>query len=200
VTATTADDQQRAPQRGERPRQQQEVSDRRPGRRQRGTLNCSGAADRRTRHALRPDRLTRRRERGDDLARTARRPRRHIDRRWWSWDRGGRRFGCRWGQALDVGGFAALAMQQHGIEIPFSDIVLQVQGQLQGVDTTLSGASGSQANIRQVTIILSLGIAHSNSGLNRAIGVNQSNALAATVQSDTTNGHAVATNRGLDII
>ncbi len=38
---------------------------------------------------------------------------------------------------------AALAMQQQGIEIPFGDIVLQVQGQMQGVDTTLTGETGA---------------------------------------------------------
>ncbi len=95
---------------------------------------------------------------------------------------------------------AALAMQQHGIEIPFRDIVLQVQGQMQGVDTTLTGVTGAQANIRQVTIILSLGIAHSNSGLNRAIGVNQANAIDATVSADPTTGNAFAANKGLIII
>ena len=95
---------------------------------------------------------------------------------------------------------AALAMQQHGIEIPFRDIVLQVQGQMQGVDTTLTGESGAQANIRQVTIILSLGIAHSNSGLNRALGVNQANAIGASVTSDPVTGDAFAANKGLMII
>jgi hypothetical protein len=95
---------------------------------------------------------------------------------------------------------AALAMQQHGMEIPFGDIVLQVQGQMQGIDTTLSGETGSQANIRQVTIILSLGIAQSNSGLNRAIGVDQANAIAATVNARPTTGDALAANEGLVII
>jgi hypothetical protein len=79
---------------------------------------------------------------------------------------------------------SALAMQQHGLDIPFGDIVLQVQGQMQGVDTTLSGVTGARADIHQVTIILSLGIARSNTGLNRAIGVNQANAIAATVNAD----------------
>jgi hypothetical protein len=95
---------------------------------------------------------------------------------------------------------AALAMQQQGMEIPFGDIVLQVQGQMQGLDTTLSGVTGSQANIRQVTIILSLGIAQSNTGLNRAIGVDQANAIAATVNADSTTGDALAVNEGLVII
>jgi hypothetical protein len=95
---------------------------------------------------------------------------------------------------------AALAMQEQGMEIPFGDIVLQVQGQMQGLDTTLNGVTGSQANIRQVTIILSLGIAQSNTGLNRAIGVDQANAIAATVNARPTTGDALAANEGLVII
>jgi LPXTG-motif cell wall-anchored protein len=99
----------------------------------------------------------------------------------------------------------ALAMQQAGMEIPFGDIVLQVQGQLQGYDTAIDGPTGQRANIRQVTIILSLGIAQSNSGLNNAIGVQQDNALAARVASGpgaelTQTGDALAANDGLVII
>jgi LPXTG-motif cell wall-anchored protein len=98
---------------------------------------------------------------------------------------------------------AAQAMQQSGMEIPFGDIVLTVQGQLQGYDTMLTGPTGQQATIRQVTIILSLGIAQSNSGLNRALGVNQDNQLAAAVNGaweNTATGDALAANRGLVII
>jgi LPXTG-motif cell wall-anchored protein len=99
----------------------------------------------------------------------------------------------------------ALAMQQQGLEIPFGDIVLQVQGQMQGYDTFIDGPTGQRANIRQVTIILSLGIAQSNSGLNNAIGVNQDNSLAARVASGpgselTQTGDALAANNGMVII
>ena len=96
----------------------------------------------------------------------------------------------------------ALAMQQQGMQIPFGDIVLQVQGQLQGVDTTLTNESGARANIRQMTIILSLGIAESNTGLNRAIGIDSASALAASVNSGsrTATGNALAGNEGLVII
>ena len=96
----------------------------------------------------------------------------------------------------------ALAMQSQGLEIPFGSIVLQVQGQMQGVDTTLTGVDGAQANIRQVTIILSLGIAQANSGLNTALGVDQQNALAASVNATdfTGTGDALAVNDGLVII
>ena len=98
----------------------------------------------------------------------------------------------------------ALALQEQGLEIPFGDIVLQVQGQLQGYDTTLTGATGQQANIHQVTIILSLGIAQANSGLNTALGVNQENQLAARVVGSpselTATGDALAANDGMVII
>ena len=87
----------------------------------------------------------------------------------------------------------AVAMQQSGMEIPFGDIVLTVQGQLQSYDTALTGPTGQQATIRQVTIILLLGIAQSNSGLNRALGVNQDNQLAATVNGAWERGFGIPT-------
>jgi len=96
----------------------------------------------------------------------------------------------------------ALAMQQSGLEIPFGSIVLQVQGQMQGIDTELTGPTGQRANIRQVTIILSLGIAQSNSGLNTALGVDSASRLAAGVNATdfTATGDAQALNDGLVII
>jgi hypothetical protein len=96
----------------------------------------------------------------------------------------------------------ALALQEAGLDIPFGSIVLQVKGQLQGYDTLLTGPTGQQATIRQVTIILSLGIAEANSGLNNAVGVNQQNALSARVGEalDPQTGDALATNEGQVII
>lgn len=96
----------------------------------------------------------------------------------------------------------ALALQDAGMDIPFGDIVLQVKGQLQGYDTALTGPTGQQATIRQVTIILSLGIAQANTGINGALGVNQQNALSASVGRtlDPTTGDALAANQGLVII
>ncbi len=97
---------------------------------------------------------------------------------------------------------AALQMQQQGLDIPFGDIVLTVQGQLQGYDTVLNGATGQQATIHQITIILSLGIANANSGLNTAVGVNSQSALAASVNGafDPTTGDALAANKGMVVI
>jgi LPXTG-motif cell wall-anchored protein len=57
----------------------------------------------------------------------------------------------------------------------------------------LTGADGARANVRQVTIILSLGIAQANSGENASIGVLSDKALAARVG---TNPDAIATGDG----
>jgi LPXTG-motif cell wall-anchored protein len=95
----------------------------------------------------------------------------------------------------------AQALQQQGLEVPFGDIVLTIQGALQSVDTSLTNESGARANVRQVTIVLSLGIAQANSGLNTA--VNQNNAFNASVNDPTQRidtGDAVGVNQGLVII
>lgn len=63
----------------------------------------------------------------------------------------------------------AKTLQEQGIEVPFGDIILTVQGAMQQVDTTLTNPTGAKANVRQVTIVLSLGYAQANSGINRAI-------------------------------
>ena len=103
--------------------------------------------------------------------------------------------------------------QEQGLDIPFGDIVLQVRGAMQGVDTTLNNDSGAKANVRQVTIILSLGWAQANSGLNAAIAANgdpgavglmSSNDLAAGVNNGTLDqirtANADGINQGLVII
>jgi hypothetical protein len=80
-------------------------------------------------------------------------------------------------------GEQAQIAQEQGLDIPFGDIVLQVRGAMQGVDTTLTNPSGARANVRQVTIVLSLGWARANSGLN--VGVNQDPDARALLQSNT---------------
>jgi LPXTG-motif cell wall-anchored protein len=59
-----------------------------------------------------------------------------------------------------------LAAQSAGIEIPFGDLVLTVGGLLSGFDTQLTSATGARANIRQISIVLSLGLARANTGNN----------------------------------
>jgi hypothetical protein len=80
-------------------------------------------------------------------------------------------------------GEQAQIAQEQGLDIPFGDIVLQVRGAMQGVDTTLTNPSGARANVRQVTIVLSLGWARANTGLN--VGVNQDPDARALLQSNT---------------
>jgi LPXTG-motif cell wall-anchored protein len=97
----------------------------------------------------------------------------------------------------------ANALVEQGLDVPFGDIVLTIRGQMQGYDTTLTNASGARANVRQVTIILSLGIAEANSGLNAALGVNQNNATSARVGTNPDaidTGDGDARNEGLVII
>ncbi|MET0459611.1 MAG: LPXTG cell wall anchor domain-containing protein, partial [Ilumatobacteraceae bacterium] len=67
----------------------------------------------------------------------------------------------------------ALAAQSQGIEIPFGDLVLTLDGAFDGLDTTVA-QGGARANIRQVSIVVSLGIARANSGLNTTVSETQS--------------------------
>jgi hypothetical protein len=66
-----------------------------------------------------------------------------------------------------------LAAQTAGIEIPFGDLILQLSGSFAGLDTQLTSASGARANIRQISIVLSLGIARSNTGNNTIVSTQQ---------------------------
>jgi LPXTG-motif cell wall-anchored protein len=97
----------------------------------------------------------------------------------------------------------ANALVEQGLDVPFGDIVLTIRGQMQGYDTMLTNESGARANVRQVTIILSLGIAEANSGLNAALGVNSNSQLAARVGNNPdaiATGDGDAANQGLVII
>ncbi len=76
----------------------------------------------------------------------------------------------------------ALAVAQDaGLDVPFGDLVLEVRGQLQGLDTTAGTGGGTRANVRQVTIIISLGVARANSGLNATVSVADGTPAAAVV-------------------
>ena len=66
-------------------------------------------------------------------------------------------------------GSAMAGLTESGIEIPFGDLVLTVGGMLDIFDTSGSTASGARANIRQISIVLSLGVAKSNTGWNTGI-------------------------------
>src|SRR5690606_15839672 len=51
-----------------------------------------------------------------------------------------------------------LEAQRQGIEIPFQGLLLRLDGSFQGLDTQVA-SGGSQANVRQVSIVVSLGLA-----------------------------------------
>ena len=76
-------------------------------------------------------------------------------------------------------GSTAVPMQDAGIEIPFGDLIFQVSGALDGFDTEMTSASGARARIRQISIVLSLGVARSSTGLNRGVTVQEQGAPAA---------------------
>lgn len=63
------------------------------------------------------------------------------------------------------------AIVEQGIEVPFGDLVLQLSGSFGALDTQLS-QGGARVNMRQVSIVLSLGVARANSGHNQAITTN----------------------------
>ena len=81
-------------------------------------------------------------------------------------------------------GSTALQLQSQGIEIPFGDLIFQISGALDGFDTELTSETGARARIRQISIVLSLGVAKSNSGLNAGVTVQeQGQALDSTVSA-----------------
>jgi LPXTG-motif cell wall-anchored protein len=81
-------------------------------------------------------------------------------------------------------GSANLQAQRMGVQIPFQGLILQLDGSFDGLDVAIGDDAGAQANVRQVSIVLSLGIANANSGGNQASTVSASqgnnvNGLAA---------------------
>ena len=50
-----------------------------------------------------------------------------------------------------------------GIEIPFQGLILRLDGAFEGLDTEVE-QGGTRANVRQVSIVVSLGIANANTG------------------------------------
>lgn len=60
---------------------------------------------------------------------------------------------------------ASLNAHQQGIEIPFQGLILRLDGSFEGLDTEVA-QGGTQARVRQVSVIVSLGIAQANTGGN----------------------------------
>jgi hypothetical protein len=93
-----------------------------------------------------------------------------------------------------------LQAQQLGMEIPFGDIIIQVGSVLSGVDASITSPSGARVNLRQVSLVLSLGIARSNTGGNVAITTQSAGdpvaAAPPLLDSTVTSRQALAANTG----
>ena len=63
---------------------------------------------------------------------------------------------------------ATMEAVSRGIDVPFQGILLRLDATFEGLDTTVTDAGGAQANLRQATIVVSLGLANANTGHNAA--------------------------------
>ena len=64
-----------------------------------------------------------------------------------------------------------------GIDVPFQGILLRLDASFEGLDTTYTNESGASASLRQVTIVVSLGLANSNTGNNATTQIAQGNVV-----------------------
>ena len=96
-----------------------------------------------------------------------------------------------------------LSAQSAGIEVPFGNLILRLDGVFNGLDTQLTQGD-AQANIRQVSLVISLGIADANTGGNATVSrTTQGNTVNAVAIGDVTqinSGDADAGNAGLVVI
>ena len=100
------------------------------------------------------------------------------------------------------GSATSLATSSQALEIPFGDLILQLDGRFDALDTTVSGG-GSHADVRQISIVVSLGVARADSGRNSTEVVSTSRLLAAVnavLPEIIATGDATATNRSLVVI
>lgn len=63
---------------------------------------------------------------------------------------------------------ATMDAVSRGIDVPFQGLLLRLDATFSGLDTTMGDATGAQVNMRQVTIVVSLGLANANTGNNDA--------------------------------
>ena len=56
-----------------------------------------------------------------------------------------------------------------GIDVPFQGLLLRLDATFEGLDTQVTDAGGARANLRQVTVVISLGLANANTGNNEAV-------------------------------
>ena len=72
---------------------------------------------------------------------------------------------------------ATMEAVSRGIDVPFQGVLLRLDAAFSGLDTTYTNEGGAQATMRQVTIIVSLGLANSNTGHNSTQTVTQGNVV-----------------------
>jgi hypothetical protein len=80
---------------------------------------------------------------------------------------------------------ATMDAVSRGIDVPFQGVLLRLDASFEGLDTTSTSATGAQANMRQVTVIISLGLANANTGNNTTQSVvNQGNEVNGVQSGD----------------
>jgi hypothetical protein len=79
---------------------------------------------------------------------------------------------------------ATMDAVSRGIDVPFQGVLLRLDASFEGLDTTTTSATGAQANMRQVTVIISLGLANANTGNNTTQSVSQGNNVNGVQSGD----------------
>ena len=95
---------------------------------------------------------------------------------------------------------ATMDAVSRGIDVPFQGLLLRLDASFEGLDTAMGDATGAQVNMRQVTIVVSLGLANANSGNNDAsTQITQGNMVNQLRSGDFVNvidaGDATAANQ-----
>jgi len=107
----------------------------------------------------------------------------------------------------------SLVAQSQGIDVPFQGLILRLDGSIGGLDTQLVDG-GARANVRQISVIVSLGVSQANTGGNvTQTDVRQGAAVNALRMGDAiavlavdgngnviTTGDATAANREVVVI
>jgi hypothetical protein len=79
---------------------------------------------------------------------------------------------------------ATMDAVSRGIDVPFQGILLRLDATFQGLDTSTTSTTGAQANMRQVTVVVTLGLANANSGNNTTQSVTQGNTVNGVQSGD----------------
>jgi LPXTG-motif cell wall-anchored protein len=88
-------------------------------------------------------------------------------------------------QLLSMVNQTATQLTSAGIEVPFGDLVLQLNGSFGALDTTLS-KGGARVNMRQISIVMSLGVARANTGVNQILTIQPEMAIDSVALDSST--------------